>query len=149
MVCLGNICRSPLAEGILQSKLDPTKFQVDSCGTASYHIGNTPDPRSIEVAKKNGIDISSQRADQFKVSYFDNYDRIYVMDESNYNNVIALAKNQQHINKVKLILQEIQPDSVLEVPDPYYGGADGFDNVYQLLDNACTTIATQLKQNSK
>lgn len=145
MVCLGNICRSPLAEGILKNKLDPKKFQVDSCGTASYHIGNKPDARSIEVASRNGVDISKQRADQFKTSYFDIYDYIYVMDQSNYNNVTKLSSDPDHIKKVSLILEEIEPDSGLEVPDPYYGGPEGFNNVYDLLDKASEIIAKKLK----
>ncbi len=87
MVCLGNICRSPLAHGILQSKLNDANFYVDSAGTAAYHIDNQPDYRSIKVAKNNGLDISTQSARQFKVSDFDTFDYIYAMDESNYSNI--------------------------------------------------------------
>lgn len=141
MVCLGNICRSPLAEGILQSKLDPTTYKVDSCGTSAYHIGNQPDPRSIDIAKKYGIDITMQKASQFKTSYFDQYDVIYAMDSSNLQNILKLARNEQDHQKVKLILEEIEPNSGLEVPDPYYGGNQGFENVYKMLDEACGRIA--------
>ena len=105
MVCLGNICRSPLAHGIMQSKLPENHFYVDSAGTAAYHIGNAPDKRSIAVAKKHGLDISSQSARQFKVSDFDTFDFIYAMDQSNYNNIISLARNPNDIEKVRLFLE--------------------------------------------
>lgn len=144
MVCLGNICRSPLAEGILASKLDPEKFQVDSCGTSNYHIGKKPDSRSIETAKKHGIDITNQRAAQFKISDFDTYDLIYPMDQSNYQNIIQLARSENDTKKVNLILNELQLKKGLEVPDPYYGGDQGFEDVYQMLDNACDLIVKKL-----
>lgn len=141
MVCLGNICRSPLAEGILASKLDPEKFQVASCGTSNYHIGKKPDSRSIAIAKKHGIDITNQRAAQFKISDFDTYDLIYPMDQSNYQNIIQLARSEKDTKKVNLILNELQLKKGLEVPDPYYGGDQGFEEVYQMLNNACNQIA--------
>ena len=144
MVCLGNICRSPLAEGILKSKLPSEDFFVDSAGTSGYHEGEKPDPRSIEVALKNGLDISSQKSRPFTVSDFDTYDHIYVMDHSNYNNVVHLARNATDEAKVKLILEHTPDAYTLEVPDPYYGGNRGFDNVYELLDNACDVIASEL-----
>ncbi|WP_378172887.1 low molecular weight protein-tyrosine-phosphatase [Aquimarina sp. SS2-1] len=144
MVCLGNICRSPLAEGILKSKLDTKKFQVDSCGTSSYHIGEKPDRRSILIAKKYGIDISNQKAAQFKTSDFDAYDFIYVMDNTNYNDVINLARDEKDKKKVSLILNELHPNKNLDVPDPYYGGNQGFENVYQMLDQACSNLAKKL-----
>lgn len=144
MVCLGNICRSPLAEGILKSKLPAEDFFVDSAGTSGYHEGEKPDPRSIEVALKNGLDISNQKSRPFTVSDFDTYDHIYVMDHSNYNNVVHLARNASDNNKVKLILEHTPDAYTLEVPDPYYGGNKGFDNVYELLDNACDVIASEL-----
>lgn len=144
MVCLGNICRSPLAEGILQSKLPHDKFIVDSAGTGGWHAGEQPDKRSIDTARKHGINISNQSARQFKVSDFQNFDHIYVMDLSNYKNVLALAPNESSKEKVKLILNEIFPDENIEVPDPYYGGTDGFEQVYQMLDKACDSIAEKL-----
>lgn len=143
MVCLGNICRSPLAEGILKSKVNHT-VSIDSAGTGNYHVGEAPDPRSIQIAKKYGIDISQQRARQFIVTDFDRFDHIYVMDQSNFQNVVKLARNPEDIAKVKLILEEIQPNTKAEVPDPYFGGSNGFENVYRLLDEACTVIADKL-----
>lgn len=144
MVCLGNICRSPLAEGILASKLPKDKFTVDSAGTGSWHIGHAPDERSIAVAKKNQIQISHQKGRQFSTTDFDNFDYIYVMDNSNYTNVIALAQNQQQSDKVKLILNELFPDENVDVPDPYFGLTNGFEIVYNMLDEVCAVIAKKL-----
>ena len=143
MVCLGNICRSPLAEGILKAKL-PKDYVVDSAGTGAWHTGQQPDKRSIATAKNRGLDITNQRVRQFKVSDFDTFDLIYVMDNSNYKNVIALAPNEKAKSKVKLILNEIFPNENIDVPDPYYGGDDGFENVFDMLDQACEAIARKL-----
>jgi protein-tyrosine phosphatase len=144
MVCLGNICRSPLAEGILKSKITTSKIFVDSAGTAAYHVGNLPDERSIEVAKKYGIDITNQRARKFTVKDFEAFDFIYAMDESNYQNIITLARNAEDKDKVQLILNEVNADKNASVPDPYYGGNQGFENVYNMLDKACEIIANKL-----
>ena len=144
MVCLGNICRSPLAEGILKSKVDPARILVDSAGTAGYHVGSAPDERSIAVARKFQIDISQQRCRRFVPEDFERFDHIFVMDQSNYQDVLELTQQESHIRKVKLILQETDLD-LGEVPDPYYGGESGFDYVYQLLDNACNLLAERLK----
>ena len=144
MVCLGNICRSPLAEGILQSKVNADTVFVDSAGTAAYHIGNKPDERSINVAAKYGINIRNQRARKFSVSDFDEFDMIYAMDESNYQNILDVARNKDDEQKVQLILNESNPNSNLNVPDPYYGGNQGFENVYKMLDEACEIIAKKL-----
>lgn len=144
MVCLGNICRSPVAEGILRSKLPENQFVVDSAGTANYHIGNPPDKRSIAVAKKYGLDISNLKGQQFRTEHFDIFNHIYVMDASNYQNVIALARNDDDILKVKLILNKIYPNQNYDVPDPYYGGEQGFENMYKMLDEACSIIAEEL-----
>lgn len=145
MVCLGNICRSPLAEGILKSKLPKDKFVIDSAGTASYHIGSPPDRRAMNIAEKNGLDISSLRDRQFSIDDFERFDYIYVMDESNYNNVMALARNEEDRNKVRFILNETYPNQNYDVPDPYYGGTEGFENVFKMLDEACDVIAASLK----
>ena len=109
MVCLGNICRSPLAEGILKSKVDQSRVFVDSAGTSDYHIGHSPDPRSISIAEQRKLDITSQLGRQFQVSDFDEFDHIYVMDMSNYKDVTALARNEEDKKKVSLILNEIFP----------------------------------------
>ena len=139
MVCLGNICRSPLAEGILKSKTKNLK--VDSAGTAGYHIGKQPDIRSIDIAKKHDIDLTSQRARQFSTRDFDDFEKIYVMDNDNYSKIISLARNQEDIDKVDLILNEIYPKEYKSVPDPYYGGDEGFQNIYNLLETSCEVIA--------
>ena len=147
MVCLGNICRSPLAEGILKSKVDQNKIVVDSAGTGNYHIGGLPDKRSIAVAKTHLLDISNQRCRQFQVSDFDDFDFIYVMDNSNFRDVLGLARTENDKTKVRMILNEIFPGENVDVPDPYYGGdgGRGFENVFQMLDKACTIIANKLQ----
>ena len=147
MVCLGNICRSPLAEGILKSKLPEDNFFVDSAGTSNYHIGEKPDSRSIAIAKHYGININNQKGRQFTTIDFDRFDYIYAMDNSNYRNIIGLARDTSDRNKVKLILNESVPNENLEVPDPYYGGDSGFDNVFKMLDEACDVIANRLNNN--
>ena len=146
MVCLGNICRSPLAEGIMNEKIKKYNLQAetDSAGTAAYHVGENPDPRSIEVAEKNNIDITYQRARRFRVEDFDRFDRIYAMDESNYYDLVSQARNEKEKNKVEMILNVIYPGENASVPDPYYGGKNGFDNVFNMLDNACEIIARDL-----
>lgn len=143
MVCLGNICRSPLAEGILKSKVDPDKVFVDSAGTAGYHVGNPPDERSVAVARKYGLDISSQKCRRFSHHDFQEFDHIYAMDKSNFNNIIRLADDKEEERKVKLLLDEVDLDHD-EVPDPYYGGTDGFEKVFQMVDIACEAIAKKL-----
>jgi protein-tyrosine phosphatase len=145
MVCLGNICRSPLAEGIMRAKLSKD-FIVDSAGTGGWHAGELPDKRSISTAKNRGLDITSQRARQFKISDFETFDYIYVMDNSNYKDVMALAPNDEAKSKVKLILNELFPNENVDVPDPYYGGQDGFENVFDMLNEACDVIAGKLKR---
>ena len=130
MVCLGNICRSPMAEGIMR-KLGEKKVEVDSAGTADYHIGFQPDKRMIATAKEHGVDISNLRARQFQSDDFDSFDLIFAMDSSNYRDIISLAKDDNDKQKVKMILDNSN------VPDPYYGGDEGFEHVYQLLHEAC------------
>lgn len=144
MVCLGNICRSPLAEGILKSKVNSSLVFVDSAGTGNYHIGGLPDKRSIDVAEKYAIDITDQRCRQFSVEDFDNFDVIYVMDNSNRRDVLSLARNQQDKNKVKMILNELFPNENVDVPDPYTGGLNGFEQVYQMLNKACAVVAQKI-----
>lgn len=144
MICLGNICRSPLAEGILQSKVNKDKVFVDSAGTGGYHIGNAPDPRSIEVALQNGLDISHQKCRKFTVEDFDNFDFIYVMDKGNYMEINNASRKSSDMDKVKLIMEEVKPNANLSVPDPYFGADNGFENVFKMLDEACEKIANKL-----
>nr|AOE12535.1 protein tyrosine phosphatase [uncultured bacterium]CCF99349.1 low molecular weight phosphotyrosine protein phosphatase [uncultured Cytophagia bacterium] len=146
MVCLGNICRSPIAEGVLQTKLNSKglDIKVDSAGTGGWHAGQAPDPRSIAIANKYGIDISNQQARQFSSSDFESFDIIYAMDGSNLSDIVSLANSNEDIEKVRLILNEISPEDNTPVPDPYYGGDDGFEKVYQLLDAACEIITKKI-----
>ncbi len=144
MVCLGNICRSPLAEGILKSKLDSTLFQVESAGTGGWHVGSPPDPRSVAVARLHGLDITDQRGKKFSPYDFEIYDHIFVMDNSNYRDVVHQAQSDSEKQKVQLILDELFPGENVDVPDPYYGGDQGFENVYQMLDEACENIVRRL-----
>lgn len=147
MVCLGNICRSPMAQGILETKLAENNLDVtvDSAGTSDNHVGQTPDSRALEKMKQYGIDISAYRGRQFVKEDFVNFDRIFAMDSSNYTNILALADNQNDANKVEMILNINNPNSNMSVPDPYFGGEEGFENVYGLLDAACDELINQLK----
>lgn len=149
MVCLGNICRSPLAEGLLAHKLPQDKFYVDSAGTGAWHVGHSPDPRSIDVAKTNGVDISCQKGRQFSVRDYDEFDHIYVMDSSNLDNVLSLARTDSDRQKVKMILDVLFPGERVDVPDPYFGLENGFNSVYGMLDEATTIIANDLKHEHK
>lgn len=144
MVCLGNICRSPLAEGLLQSKLPRDRYIVDSAGTGNWHVGSPPDKRSIAVARTNGLDISQQRGRQFSIRDFDEQDYIFVMDASNYRDVLDLAPHDEARAKVQMILEELFPGENVDVPDPYFGLENGFTSVYSMLDQACDAIAQKL-----
>ena len=145
MVCLGNICRSPLAEGILSSKTQHLNVTVESAGTAGYHIGDLPDNRSIEIADKYNINLRNQRARKFNRTDFDKFDIIYAMDTNNYSHLISLASNKKEKEKIRMILNEINPELYESVPDPYYGENDGFQTVYNMLNKACEKIAEKLK----
>ena len=145
MVCLGNICRSPLADGILSSKGKHLNLKVDSAGTAAYHVGKQPDIRSIDIAKKYDIDLSKQRARQFSRADFDEFDIIYAMDTNNYAHLISLASCETERNKIIMILNKINPNSYQSVPDPYYGGKNGFQEVYNMLDKACEKIIQNIE----
>ncbi len=145
MVCLGNICRSPLAEGILKSKIDSAKVFVDSAGTGGYHIGKKPDNRSILIGKEYGIDIEHQRCRQFSSQDFKDFDVIYAMDRNNYKALVHFAQNADEISKIRLLLDEVDL-KVKEVPDPYYDDMEKFDEVFHLIDKACTAIAENLNK---
>ena len=138
MVCLGNICRSPLAEGIMKHKarMHGLDWTVDSAGTGYWHAGELPDRRSILVARQHGIDITDQRARQFQPADFDRFDHILVMDVHNYHDVTRLAALPAQREKVELILNFLHPGEDLSVPDPYYDD-NGFEEVFQMLAAAC------------
>lgn len=146
-VCLGNICRSPLAEGIMLHLKEKhnLKAEIDSAGTSHYHIGEAPDKRTIANAKKNGVDLSALRARQFSSADFDAFDRIYVMDKNNLQNVLALAKEPAHKNKVSLFLNSAHEGKHLEVPDPYYGTENDFEQVFQLVYKTCEQLSLTLR----
>lgn len=140
MVCLGNICRSPLAQGILESKCQRAGLDwlVDSAGTSGWHNGELPDPRSIKTAEENDIDISQQRSRLFTKEDFQRFDLILAMDSSNFQNILKLHETDEEKSKVELILNFVFQDENRAVPDPYYN--DSFDLVYQLLDSACDRL---------
>ena len=142
MVCLGNICRSPMADGLLRKKVSDLglNVEVDSAGTSGFHQGAAPDARMRATARSFGCPIDNLRSRQFLISDFDEFDRIYVMDQSNMRNVLNLARDENDTEKVMLILNESNPNMNLEVPDPYYGGDRGFIDVYNMLDEATDRI---------
>lgn len=143
MVCLGNICRSPLAEGILKDlvKKSGLNWQVDSAGTGGWHTGELPDKRSIAVAKKHGIDITDQRARKIRSSDFEEFDLIFAMDTSNYNDLNRLALEDEK-DKIKLIMEVSKPGSRTSVPDPYWND-NGFEQVFNMLEESCNKIIEQ------
>ena len=145
-VCLGNICRSPLAEGIMMhlKKEHHLAIEIDSAGTSNYHIDEGPDKRTIQNALKNGIDLRELRARQFEVSDFDKFDKIFVMDNSNLQNILSLSTQPNHANKVQLLLSQTKNATTLEVPDPYFGGEQGFETVFKLVYEACEAIRIEL-----
>jgi len=148
MVCLGNICRSPMAEGIMKHKLKENNLnqvEVDSAGFEPFHQGDHPDRRGMATTKSHGIDISGIRSRLFQVSDFDRFDKIYVMDNTNYQDVIREARNEDDKMKVDFLLNQIHPGSNSPVPDPYYGGDEGFETVYNLISKACDQIVKELK----
>ncbi len=146
MVCLGNICRSPLAEGIMQHLINENNlnWKVDSAGTGSWHVGEKPDERSISVAAKHGINIANQRARQFHFPDLENFDLIYAMDSHNYIDIVKHAKSEEEKGKVKLIINEAHPGRNINVPDPYWND-NGFEDVFGMLQEACSHIIINYK----
>jgi len=146
-VCLGNICRSAMAEGILTGKIEEQELNlsVDSAGTSNYHIGEAPDKRMQQKAIDHNLNISKQRGRQFTVADFDQFDFIFAMDDSNLSNILNLARNKADKEKVELFLN-INPEKNLSVPDPYYGGEQGFEDVYQMLNIACDDFIETLSK---
>ncbi len=141
MVCLGNICRSPLAEGILKHKADKAGLNwiIDSAGTSGWHAGELPDARSIDIAKKHGVDITYQRSRQFSPYDIEQFDIIYAMDTSNYRDLVKHTQTKAEKEKIKIILNELHPNENRSVPDPYYDD-NGFEDVFEMLDKACDEI---------
>lgn len=146
MVCLGNICRSPMAEGILRKKAEEKGLMitVDSAGTGGWHTGEHPDKRAVQTARKFGVDISKLVARKFSAEDFGRFDRIYVMDNSNYDDVTKLARTYEEKKKVALLLNASSAVTGSEVPDPYYGGNDGFIEVFNMMADACEAIVEEL-----
>jgi protein-tyrosine phosphatase len=139
MVCLGNICRSPLAEGIMQHLLDEQQlgWSVDSAGTGGWHVGEAPDRRSVQVAREHGIDINKQMCRKFSASDFADFDHIFVMDNNNLQDVLDMAPDGLSAEKVKLLLGD------KEVPDPYYDN-NQFEPVFELIESGCKNIVEKL-----
>ncbi len=137
MVCLGNICRSPLAEGIMAKKirLKGLAWEVDSAGTGAWHIGEPPDSRSIAIARKYDIDITEQRARQFRPADFERFDLIFAMDPANYRDILRHASSPAHREKVEMIMNLVHPEENRPVPDPYWDD-EGFEQVFRMLDQA-------------
>ena len=146
MVCLGNICRSPLAEGILTEKCKHLPVFVDSAGTSGYHIGEAPDQRAQHIANVNQINICNQRARKLTSKDLDDFDFIYAMDKFNYNNILKLMKNTKNKIKIDFILNELNPGENLNVPDPYFEDDNGFEFVYKLLNDSCEKIKIKLEK---
>lgn len=146
MVCLGNICRSPMAEGLMRRKISEAKLDwiVDSAGTANYHVGSSPDNRMIAIGKQFGTPIHDLKGRQFCEKDFDDFDLIFAMDQSNEKNILKLAPSPEARNKVRLILNELHPGSNQQVPDPYYGSMADFENVYELLDTLTEAVKNNL-----
>jgi len=142
MVCLGNICRSPLAEGILQDKAlkSGLKWSVESAGNKSYHTGEAPHPLSQKVAKLNGIDISQQRARRFTASDLEVYDKIYALAEDVLDEMKRIAGKKFDAAKADLLMNELYPGKNMDVPDPWYGPEPGYHEVYKMIDEVCDSI---------
>jgi|SRR5687768_7240864 protein-tyrosine phosphatase len=142
MVCLGNICRSPLAEGILQHKAFEAglNWSIESAGTNSYHTGEPPHPLSQKVAKLNGIDICQQRARRFVAEDIEVYDKIYALAGDVLDDIKHIAKKRFDATKVDLLLNELYPGKNMDVPDPYYGTEPGYHEVYKMIDEVCDAI---------
>lgn len=145
MVCMGNICRSPLAEGILQNYVNNLKinklWHIDSAGTINWHEGEAPNINSQNVAQQNGIDISHQKSRPFDPKTdFIFFDKIYVMDAENYNNITRLTTNPEHLKKVDFILNELFPNQNRQVPDPYSKNIQAYEQVFDMLNQACKVI---------
>lgn len=150
MVCLGNICRSPLAEGVLQHKAFEAglKWSVESAGTDGYHVGEAPHPLSQKVARINGIDIGHQRARRFVAEDFEAFDKIYALAENVLHDIKRIAKNKFDDRKVDLLMNELYPGKNLDVRDPWSGPEKGYHEAFELIDKACEAIIKKASLNS-
>lgn len=146
-VCMGNICRSPTAHGVFEALVKDSgvteRISVDSAGTHAYHVGEPPDLRSQATAQKNGIDLSNQRAQKVKPSDFEVFDYIIAMDSSNYQDLLSITPKPLH-DKVYRLMDFATLSKATDVPDPYYGGDQGFDNVFTMVSEACEGLLTHL-----
>mgnify|MGYP001018509794 CR=1 FL=1 len=151
MVCLGNICRSPLAEGILQHKANEAglNWKVDSAGTNGYHVGEAPHRLSQKVAKLNGIDISRQKARRFSAGDFEKYDKIYAMADDVIDEMKWIAGSKYNALKVDLLMNELHPGKNEDIPDPWYGAEPGYHITYEMIDRATDKIIERSKVDSK
>ena len=150
MVCLGNICRSPIADGLLRQKVNEERLnvEVDSAGTIGLHAGSAPDSRMIATANNRGTDISFLKSRQFTVADFELFDVIFAMDKNNKRDILSLAKTNADKQKVHLLLSEISDQEEANVPDPYYGTSKDFEHVYDLVDKVTNTIIQKIKNNT-
>ncbi|MBK9628688.1 MAG: low molecular weight phosphotyrosine protein phosphatase [Flavobacteriales bacterium] len=142
LVCLGNICRSPMAEGILRDMIQKQglAYTTDSAGTGDYHVGEVPDQRAIRSMRDHGIDISDLRARHFRPSDFHGFDVLLAMDKSNLTNMLAIAPDEASKKKARLMMDHAPIHPLREVPDPYFGGDEGFEQVYRMLSEACSNM---------
>ncbi|HAH58195.1 MAG: low molecular weight phosphotyrosine protein phosphatase [Lentimicrobiaceae bacterium] len=151
MVCLGNICRSPLAEGVMRKKLAENNIQglVDSCGFEAFHVGDAPDPRAIKVARENGLDISNLKARLFEKQDFDAFDHIFVMDSGNYRDVYRAARNQTDMEKVDYLMNLVYPGKNIPIPDPYMGDMEDFRETLHMSMQAADAMIMKIKKQEK
>lgn len=145
-VCLGNICRSPMAQGILRNKIKEKglNITVDSAGTSDFSVDALPDPRARKVLNENNMDISDLRGRQFTPDDFDTFDLILAMDEDNYENIIAQARNNSDNQKVEMLMNYLYTGENISVPDPYFGDINSFHTVYELIDKATDQLLMSL-----
>ncbi|WKZ67367.1 MAG: low molecular weight protein-tyrosine-phosphatase [Flavobacteriales bacterium] len=148
MVCLGNICRSPMAEGVLRhlARERGLSITTDSAGTGDYHVGEAPDHRAQAAMRRQGLDISDLRARQFTPEDFDRFDLLLAMDGDNLRNMLRLAPSPAHAAKARLIMDHAPGNPLREVPDPYFGGEEGFDAVHEMLLEACTNLLNDVRR---
>ncbi len=148
LVCLGNICRSPMAEGILRNMISEhgLGWQTDSAGTGNYHVGEQPDKRAMKTMRERGIDISDLRARHLRASDFEEFDLLLAMDANNLQNMRQVAPSRELAKKARLMMDYAPDHALREVPDPYFGGEEGFVEVYEMLTEACTNLIADVRR---